>query len=87
MSLNDDPGFSADALALLEARHGNPFGFLGPQQQPGGGVTVRVFLPKAHAVRGLGNTVHANAAGDFVKIDVAGVFERQMQVNRPMPPA
>jgi 1,4-alpha-glucan branching enzyme len=51
MSFNVDPVFSADALALLEARHGNPFGFLGPQQQPDGGVKVRVFQPKAHAVR------------------------------------
>jgi len=51
MSLNDEPGFSTDALALLEARHGDPFGFLGPQVEPGGGVTVRAFLPKAHAVR------------------------------------
>ena len=50
MSLNDDPGYCAETLAILEARHGNPFGFLGPQQQPGGGVVVRAFLPKAHAV-------------------------------------
>ena len=51
MSLNDDPGFSADALAFLEARHGNPFGFLGPQPHADGSVTVRVFQPRAHAVR------------------------------------
>ena len=48
--MTDSTSPSAEILAILEARHGNPFGFLG-KQPADGGVLVRSFQPKAHAVR------------------------------------
>lgn len=41
---------SAEILAVLEARHGNPFGFLGKHPLEWGGAVVRTFQPRAHGV-------------------------------------
>ena len=43
------PPLSAPARAILEARHGDPFGYLG-MHQAGGRVYVRAFLPWARRV-------------------------------------
>ncbi|HCN30830.1 MAG TPA: 1,4-alpha-glucan branching enzyme, partial [Verrucomicrobiales bacterium] len=50
MIMTEDTGFSADALALLEARHSDPFGFLGMHESHGG-VVVRAFHPRAQSAR------------------------------------
>ena len=52
---------SADILAILEARHGDPFGFLGRQPAEGGASVVRTFQPKAHAV----NVVARDGSGEL----------------------
>ena len=48
-NMTDPTSTSAEILAILEARHSNPFGFLGKQMTEGG-IIVRTFQPKAHAV-------------------------------------
>ncbi|HAL70160.1 MAG TPA: 1,4-alpha-glucan branching enzyme, partial [Verrucomicrobiales bacterium] len=48
--MTDPTSPSAEILAILEARHGNPFGFLGRQPLEGGGAIVRTLQPRAHAV-------------------------------------
>ena len=48
--MTDPTSPSAEILAILEARHSNPFGFLGKQPSDAG-VIVRTFQPKAHAVK------------------------------------
>ena len=40
-----------DAILILEARHQDPFSYLGPQLQPDGSVVVRALRPQAHSLR------------------------------------
>jgi 1,4-alpha-glucan branching enzyme len=48
--MTDPTSPSAEILAILEARHGDPFSFLGRQPKEDGGAVVRTLQPKAHAV-------------------------------------
>ncbi|MCB1211254.1 MAG: hypothetical protein KDK97_18155, partial [Verrucomicrobiales bacterium] len=41
----------AEVLALLEARHGDPFAFLGRQPAGGGRTLIRGFQPSAASAR------------------------------------
>ncbi len=66
----------AEIAAIVEARHGNPFGFLGPHEAPGG-LIIRAFVPHAENLEVL------DAAGGHVaaltRRDEAGFFEGQIK--------
>jgi 1,4-alpha-glucan branching enzyme len=61
----------ADALALCQGRHGDPFAVLGPHTSPQGQPVVRAFLPGAASA-----LVVAGARGWPLKLrDAAGLWE------------
>ncbi len=43
----------ADIIAIVEARHPDPFAILGPHEAPGG-LVIRCFVPGAESDRGAG---------------------------------
>lgn len=60
----------AEAYAIVEGRHGEPFGYLGPHTQNDATV-VRVFLPGASAVEAVDERGHAAA---LQRLHEAGLF-------------
>ena len=60
---------SADARAIVEARHANPFAYLGPHEENGRRV-VRAFLPNASRV----SVVSDAGAQPLERLDEAGLF-------------
>jgi 1,4-alpha-glucan branching enzyme len=61
---------SAEAYAIVEGRHADPFHYLGPHKE-GGKSIVRAFLPEASQVDAVGE--HGNAA-KLTRIHEAGLF-------------
>jgi 1,4-alpha-glucan branching enzyme len=59
--------------ALVEARHGDPFGLLGMRGGGGSPVTLRVFAPEAESVAVI-DAETGKKAGDLEKIHPAGFF-------------
>jgi 1,4-alpha-glucan branching enzyme len=59
--------------ALVEARHGDPFGLLGMRGGGGSPVTLRVFAPEAESVTVIDGE-SGKKAGDLEKIHPAGFF-------------
>jgi 1,4-alpha-glucan branching enzyme len=63
---------SAGARAVLEARHGDPFAFLG-MHAVGGNLCVRVFLPWAHRLWVVDVTT-GEVAGDLARVHEEGLW-------------
>ncbi len=61
---------TADARAIVDGRHADPFSYLGPHTENGRNV-LRVFLPNANHVVAIG----AKGEQALERIDDAGVFE------------
>ncbi|HZQ00693.1 MAG TPA: 1,4-alpha-glucan branching protein GlgB [Reyranella sp.] len=72
---------AGDVEALLGARHGDPFGVLGPHDGPNGRI-VRVFLPNAHAVEVLRRGDHA-LVGRLERVAPDGLFEGPVDDTAP----
>jgi 1,4-alpha-glucan branching enzyme len=66
------PTLSAAARAIIEARHGDPFSYLGMHQQ-GGKIFVRVFLPWARRMWVLKRD-SGEVAGELPRIHESGLF-------------
>ncbi|MGB3867486.1 MAG: 1,4-alpha-glucan branching protein GlgB [Xanthobacteraceae bacterium] len=64
----------AEAYAIVEGRHGEPFGYLGPHTQNDATV-VRVFLPGASAVEAVDERGHAAA---LQRLHEAGLFAGEL---------
>jgi 1,4-alpha-glucan branching enzyme len=63
---------SAGARAVLEARHGDPFAFLG-MHAAGGNLCVRVFLPWAHRLWVVDATT-GTVAGELARVHEEGLW-------------
>src|SRR5919204_1728955 len=71
---------SAEAIALIEGRHADPFAFLGPHLETGAPV-VRAFLPDAREVSVIDS---AGAQHPLARIHPAGLFAGPVHaVDRP----
>jgi 1,4-alpha-glucan branching enzyme len=69
----------AEAIALLEGRHADPFGYLGPHLEDGVPI-VRAYLPDARQVSVIGN----GEEHPLTRIHPAGLFEGRVEaVDRP----
>jgi 1,4-alpha-glucan branching enzyme len=66
------PTLSAAARAILEGRHGDPFGYLG-MQQTGGRISVRAFLPQARRVFVLDRDKD-RVVGELPRVHESGMF-------------
>jgi 1,4-alpha-glucan branching enzyme len=64
----------ADLTGLVEARHADPFGVLGPHLIPGG-IVIRAMLPDAREVHVVG---HGGEPVAMERRHDAGVFEAQL---------
>ena len=67
----------ADALAVCQGRHGDPFAVLGPHTGPDGGLWVRAFLPGAKSAV----VVSGAKAWPLKPRDDAGLFEGPTFMN------
>ncbi len=65
---------AAEAHAIVEGRHGEPFGYLGPHTE-GGRTVVRVFLPGASGVEAIDESGHAAA---LQRLHEAGLFAGEL---------
>ena len=72
-----------DLAALLEARHADPFGVLGPHPDGAGSWSLRVFLPGAQAVHAVGPQGEPELAA-LRRVHPEGVFEGRLAA---LPPA
>ncbi len=63
---------SAGARAILEARHGDPFAFLG-MHATGGNLCVRVFLPGARRLRVV-NAATGEIVGELTRVHPDGLY-------------
>jgi 1,4-alpha-glucan branching enzyme len=70
---------SAEAYAVIEGRHSDPFRYLGPHVE-GDTPLVRVFLPDAEGVAVIDEHGHAS---DLQRIHDAGLFEGRMSNGSP----
>ena len=67
------------AIRILEARHHDPFSYLGPQLQQDGSVIVRAMLPQAHSLR-----VELKDGGGSFEADLLhenGLFEARLPAS------
>lgn len=64
---------TAEIHALLEARHGDPFGILGRHVLPDGAIVVRSFQPKVHSIK----VVARDGSGSWPleRVHPQGLFE------------
>ncbi len=70
------PTLDDNASRILEARHPDPFSYLGPHQTADGGVVVRALLPRAHSLNVEIKDSGEVFTGDLV--DANGLFEVKM---------
>ncbi len=76
------PTLDAAAIAaLVDGRHGDPFGALGPHRGPDGPV-VRALLPGARKVE-VWSRDHARRLGTLTPVDPAGLFEGAVERVEP----
>jgi 1,4-alpha-glucan branching enzyme len=71
-----------DLAALLEARHADPFGVLGPHPDGAGAWCLRAFLPGAQAVWAVA-AAGAPALADLLCVHPDGVFEGRLPALPP----
>jgi 1,4-alpha-glucan branching enzyme len=69
----------ADVIAIVAARHGDPFAILGAHESAGG-LVIRTFVPHAETVRVIGRD--GDVAADLVKRHAAGFFEGLLGPSR-----
>ncbi len=73
----------ADVLAVVQARHGDPFSVLGMHVEDGE-VVVRAFLPRAQRVAVV-NTQTGAPSAPLQRIDPAGFFAGKVGTGAPFP--
>ncbi len=76
------PELTAQDIAILNAEHRDPFGYLGMHVKDGGVVVVRAFLPHANRVWVVGDALQeAGGAVELANISLSGMFRSRMPVK------